>query len=406
MEQERSSADLRRINASLTAQIQIVCEKEQALKDRASSAERERRALADRARALEAFRRRVLRWVRPRFKRAARAEASLYAREAELAGIKSRLLAAQDRARDLEGNGARDQAMLVDGYETQLSEARAEAEKLRSERAYLKERSDRLEESRRLLAEAENHVILRDRQKVELERKLNDDVGFLQREMASYRREAKRLAAEVGLAKQGEERAEAQRAELSHQLARSEDQFESLRALWDDAQQKCDALRGRNDVLARVNQELARKLREDRGLDYGSSLALESGSFAAPDNRIVSAATIASNASAEARSSAALDGTDSAAATEAARGQGFDRINVVLAEIESGFSRRAPMDGKNAATLEPSTSGASAAMQKARALRFAGEGSEAKREEQESQGENEEKQRAAADEPPPLAPGA
>lgn len=304
-EQEREASDLRRINSSLTAQIQIICEKESALKARAEGAERVRNSLESELRLLSAFRRRILKWTKPRFKRASQIEAALWAREAELAATKTRLERATERLQEIEGSRARDQAKLVESYEGQLADARETAERMKAERAYFKERSDRLEQARMKLAEAENEAILRDRQRRELERKLNEETSRLQAEVAGFRREAKLLAAELQTSKRNELKAEAKSAAAAKGLARSEDQFESLRAVWEDLQKTCESLASRNDALARVNQELARKLREGRG----------------------------------ALGSLAIDDPDRAAALQAARGESFDRIDSLLAEIESGFSR-------------------------------------------------------------------
>lgn len=308
VDQESAASDLRRINVSITAQIQVILEKEQSLRERTDAAERERDSLRIRARLAEAFRRRVERWVRPRFKTAIRAEAALFTREAELFATKARLARANERADELEASGARNQTLLVEAYETQLAEVRADADRLRSERVYLKERSDRLDETRRKLAELENEVVFGERQRLELERKLNEDVARLQEDMSGYRREAKKLASELAESKRAQEKLESKRISLSRQLARAEDQFESVRAVWEDAQKRADALAARNDALARVNQELARKLRESRQPEGTLSLALED--------------------------------PNKAAANEATRGEGYEKIDSLLAEIESGFTRQ------------------------------------------------------------------
>ena len=323
IDSERSASDARRINSSLTSQIQILFEKESALRERADVAERARSGALSRLALLEGFHRRALKWAKPRLKRAARAEATLHERDAELADARAKLARASARLSEIEGGRARDQALLVESYESKLGEARAEAEKLRSERAYLKERSDRLDETRKRLSEAENASILLDRRRKEAERKLNEEVARIQTETIEYRREAKRLASELASTKDALTKSEAKRLNSAAQAARADDQFESLRAVWEDAQKRCDQLGARNDALARVNQELARKLRENREPERAAA-------------------------------SAAIDDPDRAAAMEAARGESFERFDAILAELESGMSRGlAFVEGSRQASREP-----------------------------------------------------
>lgn len=296
MDNEKRHGDLARVNSSLTAQLQVMQEKDRFLREKNSRVE----LLDNRLRSLEAqngklttelrkesaFRRRIEKWVRPfitRLKtelgaeqmRAQILDERLAARDAQLSDVRARLTEAVTHIQNQDKLFSKDQAKLVEQYESKRSQLEKEIERLRAEMKPLKDKAQRMDEAVSLHAEAQNRIIYLERRTRELESGLQNEVADFQAQAVKYRQEAKMLAVEtLELDRKLREATEKLQAK-SDSFNRLQDQFESLQTLWADAQKKLEATRLQTESLNMLNQELSRQLKEQRKAKEGLRTAGE-----------------------------------------------------------------------------------------------------------------------------------
>ncbi len=316
LELEKELSETRHENASLQDQYFIVQEKDRVYKAKAFEFESQyegqkaeieflRTKLDEIAattrskiKVLETYMRRVRRWARPSMDRLRgrlereklraiefahhieRLREEVAERDVEIGDLKRRLADLSRYEREREGRFQQDQARLVDSYEGKLRERLEQVAKLENDVKYFKERSSRVEDATRSQIEAENKAILYARKNADLERRLNTEVHQLQEQAATYRGEAKSLASELETARVEMRRAHEEREGLEAENARMADQLESLQTLWGESRRQIESLDLRLEALNKINQELAKKLKDQRVQIEAKSLELKPGESA------------------------------------------------------------------------------------------------------------------------------
>jgi chromosome segregation ATPase len=192
---------------------------------------------------------------------------------------------------------------LVNQYEERIEKLQGELEKLRP-------KAERFEAATTRSAETENKLIFLERRNQELETRFKAELAEIQNQTVSFRTEAKALAVEIhSLQTELKEKSTAYtRLKEDHDLLK--DQFESLQAVWADAQKKIEASKLQHEALNKLNQELSRQLKEMR---RSNDAAIEANSH-------LGSAKIKEGAT--------------------AKSDRLEKIDTLLAEIESGFTAR------------------------------------------------------------------
>jgi chromosome segregation ATPase len=281
MEQDRLHARLKSEHASLIAQYQVLQEKSELLREKTQTFDVQMEELRDqieisqiRAESAEersaelraglsfekAYRRRIRTWVRPYIDtlknrlvdaraRIAFLDRQLGTREAVIGDLRERLAQAEKAQQSAAVKANADQAILVETYETRLRTSESEMTKARAESSLLRDKAARLDEAISARTQAENRIVALER---------------VQDQLAQFRREAKELAAETRAARAERDRARTTETEAKAELERVRDQFESLQAVWAEAQKKFEASQLQQDALNKLNQELSRQLKNER----------------------------------------------------------------------------------------------------------------------------------------------
>ncbi len=292
MEQDRQAAELKHTQSTLIAQYQILQEKDASLRDRSqsfdlktaelqseiaslqdlillmetkvSAAEERRDELHAGLKFERSYRRRIRAWVRPLINKLGEQlhesrtknvflDRQLSTREAVIGDLRERLSQTVSQMQDMQVAANRSQSQLVESYEARLSQAESESAKAKTELTFMREKAKRLEEAVASEAVAKNLVIA-------LERKTAD----VENQVQAYKAEAKKLAAEALSANQDRDRMSLKSTQALEELGRAQDQFESLQAIWTETQKKLDASQMQQDALNKLNQELARQLKNER----------------------------------------------------------------------------------------------------------------------------------------------
>jgi hypothetical protein len=340
MEQDRLHARLKGEHASLIAQYQVLCEKSEMIREKSQTfdiqmeelrdqidlSDARAQAAAERSQELraglvfeKAYRRRIRAWVRPYLTELKRRltdtqsrisflDRQLSTREAVIGDLRERLGNAEKVAQVATVKNNQDQALLVESYESRMSLAEAGALKSRAESALLREKASRLDEAVSARANAENRIISLERKNQDMERTLGEELNSIQTQLANFRVEAKELAAEVMAANAERDRARLSESEAKSELGRAQDQFESLQAVWAEAQKKFEASKLQQDALNKLNQELSRQLKTERK-------ARESGSLVAASPVVTESTSIR-----------------------------LEKIDSILAELECGYSKARGVD--------------------------------------------------------------
>lgn len=277
-EQRRASDELMRANTSLSAQIEILQAKDRMLRDKVTRSEEHKLSLEEKisllsqqATSLEErnanlqtsvragfrFARRVRAWVRPFIDRLqeeiTELKSSSGAKDALISDLRARLSEVTLHAQSIENRYTKDQAQLVEGYEARQETLKEELSKLRIEAKLLREKSGRLDEALNAEAQSQNRVIALERQ--------NRD---LQTQLEQIRRQLHGLAAERAALDRQMETAASEAMAAREQKEKIADQFESLKAVWEETQERLESARLQNETLNRLNQELSRRLKDQR----------------------------------------------------------------------------------------------------------------------------------------------
>lgn len=298
MELEKLHDELARVNGSLTSQLQILQEKDRVWREktqredsRHDSLKAEIELLNTRLQAAEerreqlhadlksgsgsAFRRRVHRWVKPmvrelkstltdeRRKSQALEEQSAI-KDAQLSDLRARLADAVAHIQSQEKDFTKDQAKLVEQYESRLSRLEADFQKACTELKVSREKAIRMDEAVAIATTAQNRIVYLERRNHELEKNLRTDAIDLQSQVARYQQEAKVLAVEtLELDRKLNEATQKLQAQ-TESYQRLQDQFESLQTVWSEAQKRLEIARLQHESLNQLNQELSRQLMDLR----------------------------------------------------------------------------------------------------------------------------------------------
>jgi chromosome segregation ATPase len=271
MEHERINGELMRANSSLTTHMEVLAEKERLWSDKSSAVDSRNDELRARIQAIESenkkiksalrFRNRVRSWVRPFIDKITSELESerrtRLMREAQLSDTKIRLSEATHQLNGLEARTARDQAKLVEQYESKI-------QPLQTQVQALKDKAQRFDEVTAKKSELENRIVFLERKCIEVEKSLNAEIRELQEQAAKYRKEAKQLAAEAVGREQELRQANQNLENLRMDHGKLQDQFESLQAVWTDTQKRLESSQLQQDSLNKLNQELSRQLLEHR----------------------------------------------------------------------------------------------------------------------------------------------
>lgn len=348
MEQERINQEITLAHNSLVSQIQVLQEKDDMWREKASRVDSDQNTLRDQIHLMEAkleaaeerrdeltaglrfeeaYRRRVRAWVRPYLNdlrhqlQEARTKANfldrqLASREAAIGDLRARMGDAVTQMQTVTRKSNQDQALLVEQYETRIKTAEADAAKAKSELQLYKDKALRLDDAVSSQTAAENRIIFLERRNREVEAQLAGEMKEIQDQLVSFRKEAKNTAAELMTVSQERDRAAAEARDAKAEQTRIQDQFESLQAVWAEAQKRFEASKLQQDSLNKLNQELSRQLRADRK-------ARESNA-----NLVTDPAVEAHLQKVEVKAASVVHTTAS-----------LDRIDNLLAALESGFTK-------------------------------------------------------------------
>lgn len=247
---EQNEMELKHINSSLLAQIQVLQEKDKAQKSRHEELEAKIYALNTQ---LESE------------KQAAQNSKMQFSEKADaFEALRTKLFQAtthiesQDQAiRDLE-------KQLNANFEERLNQVISENQRLNSELKEATERAEKLKNISELRAESENKLVFFERRAEELESRYSKDISDIQNQLAVYRTEAKSLSLQLHNTEAKLDDKSAECVRMKESLTEAQDQFESLQTLWAEAQNRLEESRLKYDSLHRINQELSRKLKEQR----------------------------------------------------------------------------------------------------------------------------------------------
>ncbi len=352
MEQERINQEITFAHNSLVSQIQVLQEKDEMWREKASRVDSDHNALREQIQLMEAkveaaeerrdellaglrfeqaYRRRVRAWVRPYLNdirhqldeaktRASFLDRQLANREATIGDLRARMTDAVTQMQNVTRSANQDQALLVEKYESRMKAAEADAQKAKAELQLYKEKALRLDDAVSSQTAAENRIIFLERRNSEMEAQLSGEMKAIQDQLIAFRKEAKTTAAELMTVSEERDRAMNEAREAKAEQARIQDQFESLQAVWAEAQKRFEASKLQQESLNRLNQELSRQLRADRkAREPGerAPLKADAKSEAAP-----AATTAPAPAQNAAQTTASLD-----------------RIDGLLAALEAGFTK-------------------------------------------------------------------
>jgi chromosome segregation ATPase len=340
MDLERANEDLAKTNRSIVAQLEVLEEKDRFSKEKSVAFQAERRELQEEIDRLqkdiellklklesseerkdelqaglrfeERYRRRIRAWIRPmvdRLKQQSFETNSKYeflgrqlaGREAMVGDLQQRLTEANERIKGLHAQSGADQLKIVEQYETKTTLLEKELVRIRTEYKISIEKAARFEQATASNAELENKI-------VELERKQANShslIAQLEAQTDKYRKEAKMLAAELIETRDMIESSVAEKQALLEDTSKVRDQFESLQAVWSETQKQLETSRMQNEALGKLNQELSRQLSNQRK-NGTSNGAIEMAPLKTPVDK---------------------PATDR-----------LNRIDSLLAELESGFS--------------------------------------------------------------------
>ncbi len=290
MIKEQSELEIKHINSSLLAQIQVLQEKDKAQKLKQDELESKVASL-NAAVETENYRNtnsqlqlqekgEAFESLRNKLNEAAHhiesQEEALRELEAQLSSDFELRLAKAVAQHQLLQSEANAQHLLAQSEANQkLQSAAAEAQKLQAELADIKEKSGKLQNISEKCADAENRLVYFERRSEELESRYNKEFSELQSQLTIYRTEAKTLSLQLHNTEQRLDEKLAECVRLKESLTESQDQFESLQTLWAEGQKRLEENRLKYDSLHKINQELSRKLKDQRAVSADPTLYSE-----------------------------------------------------------------------------------------------------------------------------------
>ncbi len=262
---EKHAADIRHAHVSLQDQTRIVLEKSKGWQKKADQLENrlyENENLQESIKTKEQAK--LGHWIEQVKKIKLAAATEVATRDVQIRDLRTRIEELSQHLGSRERTWQADQAFLVDKYESQLKQLTENKQQLEGDLIFFKDRATKIDDATQKQVEAENRAILFERKTKELEKKINFEVHELQTQTARYRGEAKMLASELESLRaettQIRQHAESCEKENTH----LKDQLESLQILWSENRKHCEALELRMESLNQINQELSRKLKEQR----------------------------------------------------------------------------------------------------------------------------------------------
>ncbi|MES2966027.1 MAG: hypothetical protein V4760_19250 [Bdellovibrionota bacterium] len=350
LQQEAILEEIQQINASLVAQVQILQEKERILRDRSSGFDVRAEEMRDEIMLLKtkleaaeerrdelhaglefesSFRRRVRKWVRPYINelrgQSEFLDQQLNSREAALADLRSRFQETIVQLQGLHRKHTEEKTQLVEQFEARQAATEAELAKATTELKHLREKATRLDETMSAKSATDNQNVYLERKIKEMEASLGGELKTFQEQASSFRKEAKALAAELATAFQDLNKTIKERDEARTENARIQDQFESLQCVWTETQKKMEASRLQQDALNKLNQELSRQLKDKRKAADANT------------NESSAATSMSNSSSASSPTPPPLTSMAPAKSGTSTTNQKIERIETLLAEIESGF---------------------------------------------------------------------
>lgn len=279
MMQEQSELEIKHINSSLLAQIQILQEKDKAQKLKQEELEAR---IASLNANLEAENQKT-----------SNARLQLDEKGDAFDNLKNKLAEAAQHI-EMQETAIRDlEAQLTSDFETRLMRANAEnqvakaeleqmlqmaqkdIQSLQNELVALQEKAGRLQNISEKCTEAENRLVYFERRSEELESRYNKEFSELQSQLTIYRTEAKTLSIQLHNTEQRLDEKLAENVRLKESLTEAQDQFESLQTLWTEGQKRLEESRLKYDSLHKINQELSRKLKDQRAVAADPTLYSE-----------------------------------------------------------------------------------------------------------------------------------
>jgi len=207
LEYEHKHDELIRANEALNSQIQVYEEKDILMREKAERVESKETALREELSLLSAknssleernrelrlaarYMRRIRRWVTPFIDQLkldlSKERKSLLAKEAAISDLRARLSEATSHALALERQAVKDQAALVERYETNQKKMQAELEKARAEAKLLRDKAARVEQVVAESAGQANRIVFLERHSAEL----MDQINHLKRNLKIMEAEA------------------------------------------------------------------------------------------------------------------------------------------------------------------------------------------------------------------------
>ncbi len=262
---EKHASDLRHANDGLQDQARIVLEKAKGWQKKSEKLETR---LYESENANESIKSneqtKLSHWVEQVKKAKSESATQIATRDVQIRELRTRIEELSNHLGSRERAWQTDQAFLVDKYEIQLKQLSERQVQLDADLLFFKDRAQKIDDATQKQVEAENRAILFERKTKELEKKINTEVHELQTLTAQYRGEAKALASELESLRTETTRTRQDAEAFEKENAQLKDQLESLQMLWSENRKHCEALELRMQSLNQINQELSRKLKEQR----------------------------------------------------------------------------------------------------------------------------------------------
>lgn len=256
--------------------------------------------------------------------------------EARLQAVREKLTESIDHIQRQGREAEANQRQLVDHYESSLSQLK---ESLKAAQSTIAELESRVRDQDALFeqkVDLENQLVASQRAASDSEKQFNEEVRRLQLELADFRREAKEKSLEVDrLTEQSlEEIAAVEDLRLKNKQL--EDQVESLQVLWRDAHQQTESLTEKNVALQKLNQQLSTKLNEQRREIENMRSQMDGSGFRATEKIRELEGQVKVLADSNVKLHEEKDSEKSLG--EQSRREVMERIENLIAEIQSGFS--------------------------------------------------------------------
>lgn len=253
----------------------------------------------------------------------------------------------QRQAQESETN----QRQLVENYENQFSDLKIQ---LKQNQDHIVELEVRVEDYEKLYEEKvslQNKLVAVQRSAEEKEEEFNSEVRRLQVDLANFRREAKEKTLELDRLTQASIQEISDLEELRQAKTRLEDQVESLQCLWRDTNNQLELQSEKNKALQKLNQQLSTSLNERRKEVENLRGQMDSHGFRASDK----IRDLQGQVKALGETNIKLQEENESTRSDeiSSRREAIDRIQSLMAEIQSGFSIKEEGSESTDSTDEP-----------------------------------------------------